>query len=52
VLGTLPDLPLEHDAATTARYIQSLMAGTRAMPASLLAQADCLLNALTALAPH
>lgn len=46
VLTTLPDLPSEHGADVTARYIASVMAGTQAMPAAIQAQADCLIQAL------
>lgn len=46
VLGTLPDLPTEHGADITARYIAQVMAGTQAMPPAIQTQVDCLTQAL------
>jgi anthranilate phosphoribosyltransferase len=42
VLGTPPTLPPAIDAATTAGYIQSILAGTLPVPAPVLRQAACL----------
>jgi anthranilate phosphoribosyltransferase len=46
VLSTLPDLPGGHDATTTAAYIREVISGQRALPASIAAQAQCLVHAL------
>lgn len=48
VLTQLPVLPSQHDAATTAHYIQSVISGEKPMPAPLEAQAEALLHALAA----
>jgi anthranilate phosphoribosyltransferase len=49
VLTELPVLPREHDAATTAVYIQSVVGGEKPMPAPLQQQADTVLRALAAM---
>jgi anthranilate phosphoribosyltransferase len=46
VLTTLPDLPEGKDADITAQYIRAVMAGEHALPQSIAAQADCLIQAL------
>lgn len=48
VLSALPDLPQGREADTTARYIREVIEGRQAMPASIQAQADCLMQALGA----
>ncbi len=48
VLTTLPDLPPGREADVTARYIRDVIEGRQAMPASIEAQADCLMQALQA----
>jgi anthranilate phosphoribosyltransferase len=49
VVTGLPLLPREHDAATTALYIQSVLSGERPAPAPLMRQAQCVLETLAAL---
>ena len=49
VLAHLPDLPREHDAVTTAAYIQDVLAGRKPLPAPIATQLDCLKQALAAL---
>jgi len=49
VLTELPVLPREHDAATTAVYIQSVTSGEKPMPAPLQQQVDAVLRALAAM---
>jgi anthranilate phosphoribosyltransferase len=49
VLTELPVLPREHDAATTAVYIQGVVSGEIPAPASLVQQVDALLRAQGAL---
>ena len=46
VLADLPVLPREHDAATTALYIQSVISGEKPAPAPLLRQVDTLVRSL------
>jgi anthranilate phosphoribosyltransferase len=46
VLAELPVLPRSHDAATTARYIQSVVSGEQPPPMPLVQQVDTLLRAL------
>ena len=46
VLTELPALPAGHDAASTASYIESVLAGRALLPASITAQAGCLRQAL------
>ncbi len=46
VITELPLLPREHDAATTALYIQSVLSGEKPAPAPLLRQVELLLAAL------
>lgn len=46
VLTELPDLPPQNDAAQTARYIEEVLKGDRALPPSIGAQAQCLRQAL------
>ena len=48
VLAQLPLLPREHDAATTAHYIQAVASGAKPAPAPVQAQAECLVQALAA----
>ncbi len=43
-LPSLPDLPKEFDADTTATYIRSVMAGTSAVPASIAKQVEHILR--------
>ena len=43
-LNDLPDLPKTTDAASTAAYIQSVMAGQRAVPASIAMQVEHILH--------
>ena len=43
-LNDLPDLPKTTDAASTAAYIQSVMAGQRAVPASIAMQVEHILR--------
>jgi anthranilate phosphoribosyltransferase len=50
VLTELPLLPRQHDAATTALYIQSVVSGERPAPPSLLRQVECLSAALSSFA--
>jgi anthranilate phosphoribosyltransferase len=50
VLTELPVLPREHDAATTAIYIQSVVSGAKPAPAPLLQQVDLLRRGLAELA--
>jgi anthranilate phosphoribosyltransferase len=50
VLSELPVLPREHDAATTALYIQAVMSGEKPAPAPLLRQVETLVAALSAMA--
>jgi anthranilate phosphoribosyltransferase len=49
VLTELPVLPREHDAATTALYIQSVLSGEKPVPAPLQQQVDTVLRALAAM---
>jgi len=49
VLTDLPVLPREHDAATTALYIQSVFSGEKPAPAPLVRQVDTLVKALGAI---
>lgn len=49
VLTELPVLPREHDAATTAVYIQSVISGEKPVPAPLQQQVDTVLRALAAM---
>jgi anthranilate phosphoribosyltransferase len=49
VLTALPLLPRNHDAATTALYIQSVVSGEKPAPPPLLRQVECLLGALAAI---
>jgi len=49
VLAHLPDLPREHDAVTTAAYIQDVLAGRKPLPAPIATQLDYLKQALAAL---
>jgi anthranilate phosphoribosyltransferase len=51
VLSDLPVLPREHDAATTALYIQCVISGEKPAPTPLLRQVETLVRALAALAP-
>ncbi len=46
VLTELPVLPKSNDAATTARYIQSVVSGEKPAPGPLTVQVDCLVRAL------
>jgi len=46
VLTELPELPEGFAADTTARYIESLMAGEQPLPAAIAAQVSCLRQAL------
>lgn len=48
VLTTLPDLPEQFDAATTAAYIHAVLAGNKPLPAAIATQADCLTQTLRA----
>ena len=48
VLTELPPLPASIDAASTAQYVRSVMAGEHPIPASIAAQIDCLVQALGA----
>jgi anthranilate phosphoribosyltransferase len=43
-LATLPDLPQTVDAASTAAYIQSVMAGERPVPPSIARQVEHILR--------
>jgi anthranilate phosphoribosyltransferase len=49
VLASLPLLPREHDAATTACYAQAVVSGEKPAPAPLLLQVRTLMRALSAL---
>ena len=49
VLTALPLLPRDHDAATTALYIQSVVSGEKPAPQPLLRQVACLASALAAI---
>ena len=49
VLTGLPLLPREHDAATTAVYVQAVLSGEKPAPAPLLRQVQLALEALEAL---
>lgn len=49
VLTELPVLPRSNDAATTARYIQSVLSGEKPAPGPLTQQVDCLVRSLQAL---
>ncbi|CAN5583961.1 DNA-binding protein YbiB [soil metagenome] len=49
VLTDLPVLPREHDAATTALYIQSVISGEKPAPTPLLRQVETLVAALAAI---
>ncbi|MDO9236060.1 MAG: DNA-binding protein YbiB [Aquabacterium sp.] len=42
VLTELPELPEGFGASATARYIESILVGQQALPASIAAQVDCL----------
>jgi anthranilate phosphoribosyltransferase len=44
--GARPSLPPAHDARATARWIQSVLAGERPVPAAIDAQFDCVMRAL------
>jgi hypothetical protein len=43
-LASLPDLPKTTDAASTAAYIQSVMAGQQSVPASIAMQVEHILQ--------
>lgn len=49
VVAELPLLPREHDAATTALYLQSVLSGEKPAPAPLTRQVQLALGALAAL---
>ena len=49
VLTELPVLPRTFDAATTARYIQSVVSGEKPAPGPLAQQVECLVQALAAM---
>jgi hypothetical protein len=49
VITELPLLPNEHDAATTALYIQSVLSGEKPAPGPLARQVQLVLRALSAL---
>lgn len=49
VLTELPDLPSSRDARETAAYVQAVAVGNQSMPASIAAQADCLVASLQSL---
>lgn len=49
VVTELPLLPREHDASTTALYIQAVLSGEKPAPAPLLRQVQAVLGALGAL---
>lgn len=49
VLTELPLLPRSNDAATTARYIQSVVSGEKPAPSPLTRQVDCLVRTLAAI---
>lgn len=49
VVSELPLLPREHDAATTALYIQSVLGGEKPAPAPLATQVQLVIQALAAL---
>ncbi len=49
VLKELPLLPRSNDAATTARYIQSVVSGEKPAPSPLTRQVECLVRTLAAL---
>jgi anthranilate phosphoribosyltransferase len=49
VLTALPLLPRNHDAASTALYIQSVVSGEKPAPQPLLRQVECLAGALAAI---
>jgi anthranilate phosphoribosyltransferase len=51
VLQTLPALPGEIDASSTARYIEDVLAGTGAAPVPIVQQVACLGRMLQALRP-
>ena len=51
VVTEMPLLPRDNDAATTALYIQSVLAGERPAPAPLTRQVQAILQALMALEP-
>ena len=46
VLTTLPDLPEQFDAASTARYIEAVLAGKQPLPPAIATQVDCLAETL------
>ena len=48
-LSTLPDLPKTTDAASTAAYIQEIMAGRQGVPASIARQVECILSLVAGL---
>lgn len=50
VVTELPLLPREHDASTTALYIQAVLSGEKPAPAPLLRQVQAVLGALAVLA--
>jgi anthranilate phosphoribosyltransferase len=49
VLGTLPELPREHDAASTVAYVHDVLAARKPVPAPIAAQVECLKAALSVL---
>lgn len=49
VLMDLPELPNGHGAAHTAEYLHDVMRGAKPLPASIAAQADCLVESLNTL---
>lgn len=48
VLTALPELPDQFDAATTAAFIQAVLAGRQALPAAIATQVQCLVETLRA----
>lgn len=46
VLAKLPELPVAHDADTTARYIRAVEAGEHPVPEPIVEQVNCLAEAL------
>jgi anthranilate phosphoribosyltransferase len=51
VLTELPVLPREHDALTTARYIQSVLSGAQTTPSPITMQVKTLMKALGQIKP-